>query len=143
MTRTRVILLLAAVANALGWALPVIEDFRGFHAFRVALSPLWPYEDFRIDGVWLILLSVSSALTNALFVVAALLLLAGRASARVLLWVAAAATLLNLHWVITMENDRDDLEIGYFIWIVSFALLALAAYLEVAAKQTRAVRQHG
>jgi hypothetical protein len=143
MTRTRVILLLAAVANALGWALPVIEDFRGFHAFRVALSPLWPYEDFRIDGVWLILLSVSSALTNALFVVAALLLLAGRASARVLLWVAAAATLLNLHWVITMENDRDDLEIGYFIWIVSFALLALAAYLEVAAKQTRAVRQDG
>lgn len=144
MTRSRVILLLAAVANGLAWVLPVIEEFRGFHAFRVALSPLWPYEEFRIDGVWLIVLCVSSALTNGVFVVVAGLLLAGRVSARVLLWVAGAATLLNLHWVITMERERNDLEIGYFIWVVSFALLALAAYLQVAAKSPAPVmRERG
>jgi hypothetical protein len=134
MTRTRVILLIAAVANVLGWVLPVIEEFRGFDAFRVALSPLWPYEQFRIEAWWLIILCVSSALTNVVFVVVAVLLLAGKASARVLLWVAAAATLLNLHWVITMESDRNDLEIGYFIWVVSFLLLALAAYFQVAVR---------
>ena len=134
MTRARVVLFLAAVGNALGWVLPVIEDFRGYHAFRVAMSPIWPYEEFRIDELWLTVLSVSSALTNGLFVVVAALLLAGKGSARVLLWVAAAATLLNLHWVITLENDREDLELGYFIWVVSFALLALAAYLQVAAR---------
>lgn len=130
--RERVVLGLAAVANALGWALPVIDKFRGVHAFRVALSPLWPYEQFRIDEWWLIGLSVSSALTNGLFVVVAVLLLTNKASARALLWVAAAATLLNMHWVFTLGSERDGLEIGYFIWIVSFALLALAAYLRVA-----------
>ena len=134
MTRARVILLLAAVANALGWVLPVIDEFRGYHAFRIAMSPIWPYQEFRIDDFWLTVLSVSSALTNGLFVVVAGLLLAGKASARALLWVAAAATLLNLHWVITLEGDRDDRELGYFIWVVSFARLALAAYLQVAAR---------
>jgi hypothetical protein len=138
--RARVVLLLAFVANVLGWVLPVIEDFRGYHAFRVAMSPIWPYEEFRIDEVWLTVLSVSSALTNGLFVVVAALLLAGKASARVLLWVAAAATLLNLHWVITLDNDREDLELGYFIWVVSFALLALAAYLQLIARQPVARR---
>jgi hypothetical protein len=47
------------------------------------------------------------------------------------LWAAAAATLLDMHWVVTMEADRRYLASGYFIWVCSFALLTLAAFLEV------------
>ncbi len=134
-TRTVVVLILAVIANALGWVLPVVDDYRGWNAFRVGLSPIWPYEPFHIEAWHLILLSVSSALTNGVFVIVAALLLKGGVSARALLWVAAAATLLNLHWVITMEDSRDDLTIGYFIWVVSFALLALAAYLQLPSRR--------
>jgi hypothetical protein len=48
------------------------------------------------------------------------------------LWAAAAATLLNLHWPISMGAERDELELGYFVWVCSFAVLALAAFLAVA-----------
>ena len=51
--------------------------------------------------------------------------------AQVVLWAAAAATLLNLHWPISMGEQSTLLESGYFIWVSSFALLALAAFLVV------------
>ena len=52
-----------------------------------------------------------------------------------MLWAAAGATLLNLHWPISMGENADDLLLGYYVWVVGFALLALAAFLEV--KQVR------
>jgi hypothetical protein len=79
--------------------------------------------------VWLLILMVGSALTNVVFVGLVALLVRGGTS-KVVLWAAAAATLLNLHWVITLESDRRFLEAGYFIWVCSFALLALAALLD-------------
>ena len=62
-------------------------------------------------------------------------LVGGQARARLVLWAAAGATLLNLHWPISMGENADDLLIGYYVWVVGFALLALAAFLEV--KQVR------
>jgi hypothetical protein len=130
MNASRVALLAAVIANALGWLLPVIDDYRGWQAFRVALSPLWPFEQFRIASGLLLVLSVASALTNLLFVVlAVLLVLRDQAQAKVVLFAAAGATLLNLHWPISMGDQRVELMSGYFIWVSSFALLALAAYL--------------
>jgi hypothetical protein len=133
MGRVAVTLLLATVANALGWALPVVGDYRGWQAFRVAFSPMWPFEEFHIPAGHLVYLSVASALTNALFVIVALLLLRDwpRARTRWLLWAAAAATLLNLHWPLSIQESRADLEIGYFVWVVSFLLLTLAAFFRV------------
>lgn len=129
MTASRTTLLVALIANVLGWALPVVQDNRGWQAFRVALSPLWPYEDFRIEGGLLLVLSVASALTNVLFVMLAFALVWGEGRAKAVLWAASAATLLNLHWPISMGDERRLLEAGYFVWVCSFALLALAAYL--------------
>lgn len=132
MNPTRVVLLVAVAANLVGWFGPVVEDFVGWQAFRVALSPLWPYEQFKIQPGVLLVLSVASALTNLLFVVlAAMLVSSPPARAKPLLWFAAAATLLNLHWPISMGEQRDGLEVGYFIWVGSFALLALAAFLSI------------
>jgi hypothetical protein len=109
--------------------LPVINDNRGWQAFRVALSPLWPYEGFRIEPGLLLVLSVASALTNVLFVVLVAALILRRGPAKAVLWAAAGATLLNLHWPISMGEERALLESGYFIWVSSFALLTLAAFL--------------
>jgi hypothetical protein len=49
--------------------------------------------------------------------------------AKAVLWAAAGATVLNLHWPISMGEQRRLLENGFFIWVSSFALLALAAFL--------------
>jgi hypothetical protein len=132
MRAARTILLAAVVAHVLGWWLPVVQDYRGWQAFRVALSPLWPYEQFRIEPGLLLVLSVASALTNVLFVgFAAVLLVGSESRARALLWAAAGATLLNLHWPISMGAERAALQNGYFVWVTSFALLAFAAFLAV------------
>ena len=112
----------------LGWVLPAAQDYRGWSAFTVALSPLWSFADFQDEPAWLLILMVGSALTNFLFVGLSVALLRGGAP-KIVLWAAAAATLLDLHWVITMESDRRYLASGYFIWVCSFALLALAAFL--------------
>ena len=132
MSRARVVLLVAIVAHALGWALPVMDDYRGFHAFRIALSPLWPYEQFHIPSGRLVYLSVGSALTNVVFAVVAIAALAGavhtRSRQRVAVWVLGAATLLNLHWPISMGDSAGDLRAGYYVWIASFVLLLLAVH---------------
>ena len=131
MNASRAALLAAVAANLWGWLGPVVADDRGWQAFRVALSPLWPYEQFRIEPGLLLVLSVASALTNVLFVVLGAALVLQPQRARIVLWGAAAATLLNLHWPISMGEESARLENGYFIWVCSFALLALAAFLAV------------
>ena len=129
MNGSRAALLGAIVANVLGWVLPVVYDDRGWKAFRVALSPLWPYESFEIEPGLLLVLSVASALTNVLFVALAAVLVLRPDRAKAVLWAAAAATLLNLHWPISMGEQRRLLENGFFVWVCSFALLALSAFL--------------
>jgi hypothetical protein len=126
----RATLLAAIVANVLGWVLPAFSEERGFEAFVFALSPLWDYRHFQSEGLGLLAFIVLSALTNVLFIVLVAVLAFGPARrARPTLWAAAAATLLNLYWPILLEADRVRLETGFFIWVSSFALLALAAFL--------------
>jgi hypothetical protein len=133
MKESRIALLAAVVANVAGWLMHVVDDYVGLQAFRVALSPLWPFEQFRIEPGPLLVLSVASALTNLLFLVLGALLAARpQRYAKAVLWAAAVATLLNLHWPISMGAQRAELEIGYFVWVCSFALLALAAFLAMA-----------
>jgi hypothetical protein len=128
MDAARLTLLAAAVANLLGYLLPAAMNVRGWEAFVLALSPLWSFDDFAAEPAWFLILIVASALTNALFIALAGLLWRGR-KPHAVLWAAGASTLLNLHWVVTLGADRRYLETGYFLWICSFALLALAAFL--------------
>ncbi|HEY3518797.1 MAG TPA: hypothetical protein VGL98_17230 [Gammaproteobacteria bacterium] len=126
----RATLLAAVVANVLGWVLPAFSDERGWAAFVFALSPLWDYGNFESQSLGLLAFIVSSALTNVLFAALAIVLVLGAARrAKPALWAAAAATLLNLYWPILLEADRTRLEPGFFIWVCSFALLALSAFL--------------
>ena len=129
MEAPRATLLAALVANVLGWVLPAYYDEPGWEAFVFALSPLWDYSSFRGQSVSLVVFIVASALTNVLFVVvAAVLVLRGARHAKASLWGAAGATLLNLYWPILLQADRARLESGYFVWVASFALLALSAF---------------
>jgi hypothetical protein len=132
MSRSRVALLVSIVAHALGWALPVMDEYRGVHAFRIALSPVWPYEQFHIPSGRLVYLSVASALTNLVFAAVAIAALAGAVQTRsrqlVAVWVLGAATLLNLHWPISMGDSASGLRVGYYAWVASFVLLLLAVH---------------
>ena len=111
MTRTRVLLIAAVLAHALGWILPVIDDYRGVHAFRVALSPVWPYEQFHIPSGRLVYLSVASAATNIVFAIVAIAAAAGRVNSRarqrIAVSIVGAAALLNLHWPISMGDSAS------------------------------------
>jgi hypothetical protein len=118
----------AVVAHALGWWLPVVRDYRGWQAFRVAFSPVWPFEQFRIEPGLLLVLSVASALTNAAFVVLAGLVVAGR-HRELAIYGSLAAAIVDLHWPMSMGSQRSQLDIGYPVWVASFVLLALAAWL--------------
>jgi hypothetical protein len=127
---SRSTLIAAIVANVLGWVLPAISDERGYEAFAFALSPLWDHRNFQSEPFALLAFIVASALTNVLFVVLVAVLVLGSARrAKAVLWAGAAAALLNLYWPILLEADRARLEAGYFIWVSSFALLALSAFL--------------
>jgi hypothetical protein len=128
----RAALVAAAVANVLGWVLPAFSGNRGWAAFVFALSPLWDYGNFKGQELGLLAFIILSALTNVLFVALAVVLALGRTRRlKPVLWAAAAATLLNLYWPILLEAERGRLETGFFIWVSSFALLALSAFLSL------------
>ena len=125
----RLLLLIAATSGfVLGWVLPVVDDYRGWQAFRVALSPLWPYERFVIEGWHNKVLTAASGLTNVLFVWLLVDSLTVRKTpARAAAWALVGATVLNLYWLVLAGEAVTDLAVGYYVWVVSFPLLALVA----------------
>jgi len=128
----------AWAAHLTAWFLPVVkgevtfpEGLPGWQAFRVASSPVWPYEGIGIDGWYNALLCTMSAATTLLFVLGSVWVvwLGSRTVRRVSAWIAAFSFVLNAHWFVLFGSDRLDLRIGYFLWWFSFGLLALGLFL--------------
>lgn len=129
-------MLIAVMTYMLAWLLPVVHGgttvlsggIPGWEAFRVALGPVWAYADFATSSWFANLLSVGSALTNLVFIAALAVLGWGppRAS-RGVFWGLLLAALLNTHWFLLFD-DPSDLRIGYYTWVASFVILAVAAY---------------
>ena len=70
----------------------------------------------------------ASALTNVVF----LLVLADvvfwrRLDSRVAAWLLLGAFVLNLHWFVRAGSEFTMFRVGYYLWLASFLLLALAA----------------
>jgi hypothetical protein len=132
MGRPNALVRLAWLAHAVAWVVPVHKDgvrlpegLPGWQAFRIALSPLWPY--YEGGGSWDpwygALLSVTSGLTNIVMLASVPIALEGTPRQRaVLAWLAMLAVLVNAGWV----NDKDwvDLRAGYYLWWASFVAMA-------------------
>ena len=126
---------IAALLYVVAWLLPVAEGAStlgtgvvpGWEALRVALSPLWPYERFIAEGSLRASLSVASGVTNLAFVSACWALLQARANGRSVRWIAfplLVAAVINATW---LWSSPAELSWGYYCWLASFILLALAA----------------
>ena len=137
---TNVLAWTAAAAFAASWFLPVLEDVPGWMAFRYALAPLVPFRDAG-DIAWDDSApQVMSALTNVVFVILfALWQLKQTVRPGLFVRITIACFLLNLYWFVKAwrEHDLNDLLIGYYVWLVSFALLfGVAVVIAVASRRT-------
>lgn len=127
-TATRIVTAVAAALWLASWFLPVLEDVRGWQAFRYALSAIWPYRGHSMAGEEAIPQMLSAA-TNVAFII----LVAHVALDRVtrpgfFIRVAIACFILNLYWLVQLlrRGEAGDLLAGYYAWIVAFALLIVS-----------------
>lgn len=127
--RASAVLVVAGSTYALAWFLPVLDGFPGWKAFRVALSPIWPFETYGVEPAYYALLTVSSALTNVVFVALIVdLATRRRLGVRTAVWTLALAVALNLYWLVIVGAGRADLGIGYYLWVCSFLILIVGAW---------------
>ena len=133
MKRPYLLILLAWLFHAAAWFLPVAKDgvtlpqgLPGWQAFRVAACAVWPYEGWSIEGWYNVVLSTVSAATTLLFIFGSVwvVLRGSRTLQRASAWIAASAFIVNAHWCVRFGATRMDLRIGYFLWWLSFMLLA-------------------
>jgi hypothetical protein len=77
-------------------------------------------------------LSTLSVLTTLFFIVGSpwAVLRGTRSLRRVSAWVSAASFLFNAHWYIRLRPDGriSNLGVGYFLWWLSFAVLAIGLF---------------
>jgi len=127
----------ACVVYSVAWFLPVVKGgvtlphgLPGWEAFRYAASAVWPIDASKFDDWYVAVLSTISAVTSLLFIPATLLVLSRGSGAlrRISAWVATSAFVVNAHWYVLFGSDRKDLRIGYFLWWLSFLLLALGLF---------------
>jgi hypothetical protein len=126
MKKDHLLIAVAFLVHLAAWFLPVAREgvrfpdsLPGAQAFVIAVEgiqgPPW------YEGV----LSGLSALSTILFLLGAGWVVA-KGSPRVRnisAWIAACAFVVNAHWI--RDSGRIGLRIGYYLWWISFLLLAL------------------
>jgi hypothetical protein len=128
------LVLLAWFVFTLAWFLPVIEDGKtlsegvlpGWEAFTAALDI---HGDLHGDDWGLVSATMSrlTALTNFLMFGSMVLLIRRRGQAPMwLAWSFAAAALIDLWWT---RGGVSTLLWGYWLWMGSFALMAIALFV--------------
>lgn len=132
---TKLVLPIAALVFVIAWLTPVVDGgttlaeggVPGWEAFRVSLSPVWPYEGLEVSTWYWGILTVASALTNFVFL-AALAHVVWRPGTqrRAIAWSLTVAFAVDCSWLFT--GDLEYLRLGYYLWVASFALLAVAAW---------------
>ena len=133
----RLLIWAAWLAYVAAWFLPVVKEgvtlpdgLPGWQAFRVAASAVWPLADVTIDTWYKAVLFTISALTTLLFIPGSVwAVLGGSRARRASAWVATLSFVVNAHWYVLYGGSaRQDLRIGYFLWWLSFLLLALGLF---------------
>jgi hypothetical protein len=131
------LILTAWVVHAAAWFLPTLraQDFhpavRGWTATRLAACAIWPYGLVQFKTVYSAELATVSVATTLFFVLCSpwVALRGSRSVQRWSAWVAAAAFIFNMHWIIIFGPQRSQLAVGYFLWLLSFFLLAVGLFI--------------
>jgi hypothetical protein len=139
MKKANLFILAAWTLYLIAWFLPAVkpqQDFTkpipGWKAFRLAACGAIPCDGVEFQTRHHAVLAGASAITNLIFLCSPWLILRGSQSLRRWsVWIAVAAFLLNMHWIVTFGDQRSALAIGYFIWLLSFFLLAVGLFVSV------------
>ena len=127
----------ATLAYVAAWFLPslVLRDgevsgvVRGWTATWAALYPLLHLE-FLTHNKLREALEAATGASNILFLTALVVALRWpHRLTRWFEWAVFGAALLDAQWLIWAGDDRRDLRAGYYLWVVSFVLLAIALRL--------------
>jgi hypothetical protein len=128
------LLALAATVYVIAWFLPVYEGgttlanggVPGWEALKVALGPLGGID--AGDSVLVSFLAIASGFTNIVVLLGVPMLLARPPrNPRRLTVVLTVAAALNTFWI-SQFDSLTDLRAGYYLWVLSFALLAFTAW---------------
>lgn len=136
MRKPNLIILLAWTAHVVSWFLPVLraanwhEQVRGWLAIRLAACGVWPCQGIQFEAVHHAVLATISVLTTIVFILCSPLVVTyGSAKGvRFAAWAATAAFVFNTHWIIIFGSERSQLTTGYFLWWLSFLLLAIGLF---------------
>jgi hypothetical protein len=128
----------AWLLNGAAWFLPTVTGvgggeigppINGWQAFVLASGAAR-----GSFGLWYAVLAILSILTTLFFLAAStwVVLRGSRSLRRACSWVATAAFLFNAHWYVHVRLSPNgwisDLGIGYFLWWLSFVLLAIGLF---------------
>ena len=138
MRRQQPLIWAAWLVYVAAWFLPIVKEgvtlpdgLPGWQAFRLATCAVWSCADISIDKWHKTALFTTSAVTTLLFVPGSVWAVWGgsRALRRPSAWIATLAFVVNAHWYVLYGGSaRQDLRIGYFLWWLSFLLLALGPF---------------
>ena len=134
----RLLIWAAWLVHVVAWFLPVVKEgvtlpdgLPGWQAFRVAASAVWPLPDVTLDKWYKAVLFTMSAVTTLLFFPGSAWAVSSgsRTLRQAFAWAATSAFVVNAHWYVLYGGSaRQDLRIGYFLWWLSFLLLALGLF---------------
>jgi hypothetical protein len=136
MKRPHLLISCAWLLHAAAWLLPVDKDgvklpkgLPGWEAFRYASSAMWWPIEGKFDRYYAVL-ATGSAMTTLLFIFGSpwVVLRGSRSLWRVSTWAAATAIIVNAHWYVLYGSSRSNLRIGYFLWWLSFVVLATGLF---------------
>lgn len=132
------LLLGAGAMYVIAWLVPVHaaldhlpEALPGVEAVRTALAPIWPVTGLNFEGEALLaVLFVASAVSNLVMLGPPLALRSSAPREEIVRagWGCLVAALINAHWLLGLDDlDAADLQVGYYLWWLSFALAGVGA----------------
>jgi hypothetical protein len=144
--RANIPILIAWVLHVSAWLVPAVNifglRFQGWQAFLVSVRAFWPSTHSDFEGWYGWMLASVSAITTLLFVLGSprIVLRGSRGLRGVSASVAAGAFVLNTHWYIFWGSKRSELTTGYFLWLLSFAVLAIGLFDLTRSEGTASIR---
>jgi hypothetical protein len=131
------LVIIGAASYFLAWFVPVLDGGRtlstgilpGWEAFRLALSPIWPYDELVLSAwyarpawYWSVTFVVS-ALSNIVLVAALLQhIFMPNHRGRSLRTMVFACGVFNTSYL--LFSERNGLRMGYYMWTLAYFLVA-------------------